>query len=122
MSFFGTQIRAAAAGRVLEAACNIHPGGSCYDRGSPSARGCGWYVKIEHPGRIATLYCHMLWAPYVVPGQQVGAGQVIGLVGSSGRSSYPHLHFEVHLNAPPTGPATAIDPRAFMARAGAPLG
>ena len=122
MSYFGTPIRAASAGLVVESTCNIHPGGSCDQRGSPSARGCGWYVKIVHAGRIATLYCHMWRAPVVNAGQYVQAGQYLGMVGSSGRSSYPHLHFEVHVNAPPTGPANAIDPRPFMASAGAALG
>jgi len=118
MSFRGTPVRAAAPGTVLEVVCNIHPGGSCDVPGSPLARGCGWYVKLAHPGRIATLYCHLLSRPPLQPGQAVTAGQVIGFVGTSGRSSFPHLHYEVHLNAPPTGPLTAVDPLRFMASVG----
>jgi murein DD-endopeptidase MepM/ murein hydrolase activator NlpD len=121
MSYRGTPVRAAAPGTVVEVVCNIQPGGSCDVPGSPASRGCGWYVKIAHPGRAATLYCHLLSRPDLQPGQQVSGGQVIGLIGSSGRSSYPHLHFEVHLNAPPTSDATAVDPMWFMASVGAPL-
>jgi murein DD-endopeptidase MepM/ murein hydrolase activator NlpD len=121
MSFRGTPIRAAADGTVAEVVCNIQPGGSCDVDGTPASRGCGWYVKIAHPGSIATLYCHMIRRPAVTMGQKVKAGEVIGYIGSSGRSSFPHLHFEVHVNAPPTSDATAVDPLWFMAAVGAPM-
>jgi murein DD-endopeptidase MepM/ murein hydrolase activator NlpD len=62
----------------------------------------------------------MLSLSTVMERQHVAAGQVIGRVGSSGHSSGPHLHFEVHLNAN-SGPAGAVDPAAFMASR-APLG
>jgi len=121
MSFRGTPIRAAAEGTVVEVVCNIQAGGSCDVDGTPASRGCGWYVKIAHPGRIATLYCHMVRRPAVTAGQKVVAGQVIGYVGTSGRSSFPHLHYEVHVNAPPTSDGTAVDPLWFMAAVGAPM-
>jgi murein DD-endopeptidase MepM/ murein hydrolase activator NlpD len=122
MSFKGTPIRAAAAGTVLEIVCNIQEGGSCDVDGTPQSRGCGWYVKIGHPGKIATLYCHMLRRPDMIKvGQKVRAGDVIGIVGTSGSSSFPHLHFEVHVNAPPTNPLNAVDPLTFMESVGAPL-
>jgi murein DD-endopeptidase MepM/ murein hydrolase activator NlpD len=51
---------------------------------------------------------------------------VLGFVGSSGNSSGPHLHFEVHVNVPPgaghAGESNAVDPVTFMRAAGAPLG
>ncbi|GAA1518300.1 hypothetical protein GCM10009827_036800 [Dactylosporangium maewongense] len=122
MSFTGTPIHAASAGTVAEVVCNIEAGHSCDQTGSASVGGCGWYVKIQHPGGIATLYCHMVRKALVQPGEQVKAGQVIGYVGSSGNSSAPHLHFEVHINAPPTGPQNAIDPLPFMRTHGAPIG
>jgi murein DD-endopeptidase MepM/ murein hydrolase activator NlpD len=53
-------------------------------------------------------------------GQLVQAGQVIGLVGTTGNSSGPHLHFEVHLNGDRSSRA-AIDPVPFMRDRGAPL-
>jgi murein DD-endopeptidase MepM/ murein hydrolase activator NlpD len=121
MSFVGTPIHAAAAGKVTEVVCNVQPGASCDQPGSPFIRGCGWYVKIVHPGRIATIYCHMVHQAPVTVGQDVAAGQVIGYVGTSGNSSYPHLHFEVHVDAPPTGPQNAVDPIAFMGARGVRL-
>jgi murein DD-endopeptidase MepM/ murein hydrolase activator NlpD len=58
----------------------------------------------------------MLTHPYVHEGQTVAVGQVIGIVGSSGHSSGPHLHFEVHVSGVPT------DPVPFMVAMCAPLG
>jgi murein DD-endopeptidase MepM/ murein hydrolase activator NlpD len=62
----------------------------------------------------------MLTHPAVTVGQPVVAGQVIGIVGSSGHSSGPHLHYEVHLGDHSS--ATATDPVPFMAAHCAPLG
>lgn len=121
MAFPDTPIRAAAAGRVIEVVCNITAGASCDQPGSPALRGCGWYVKILHADHIATIYCHMIRRGSVEVGQVVQAGQIIGYVGSSGNSSAPHLHFEVHVNAPPTGPFNAIDPIPFMRSRGVAL-
>jgi len=86
-----------------------------------SVLGCGWYVEILHAGNVITRYCHQVQRPIVTVGQQVAAGQSIGYSGSSGNSSGPHLHFEVHLN----GDASyngAVDPVKFMQDVGAPLG
>jgi murein DD-endopeptidase MepM/ murein hydrolase activator NlpD len=79
----------------------------------------GWYVGIEHASGIVTRYCHMLVHPYVEVGQAVAVGEVIGIVGTSGNSSGPHLHFEVHDGGHSAG--SAIDPVTFMASVGAPL-
>jgi murein DD-endopeptidase MepM/ murein hydrolase activator NlpD len=119
----GTPIRAAAAGVVVVALCNANVSGlpySCDQDGGSWVGGCGWYVDILHASRVLTRYCHMMSRPAVTVGQYVGAGQVIGLSGSSGNSSGPHLHFEVHLN----GDASmfgAVDPVSFMNQVGAPL-
>jgi murein DD-endopeptidase MepM/ murein hydrolase activator NlpD len=121
MAFNGTPIRAASAGRVAEVVCNIEMGQSCDRPGSPSIRGCGWYVKLEHADRVSTLYCHLVRKPDLTVGQQISAGQVIGNVGSSGNSSYPHLHFEVHIDSPPTGPHNAVNPITFMRTRGVAL-
>ena len=56
--------------------------------------GYGNYVIIEHPNNTQTLYGHMS-AVYVAEGAQVSKGQSIGEVGSTGKSTGPHLHFEV---------------------------
>jgi murein DD-endopeptidase MepM/ murein hydrolase activator NlpD len=122
----GTPIHAASAGTVTTVRCNaidVRTGGDwgCDRDGDANlTRGCGWYVDIEHPGGVVTRYCHMLAHPAVTEGQHVNAGDVIGIAGSSGNSSGPHLHFEVHLGDHTS--ATAVDPVAFMASVGAPLG
>jgi murein DD-endopeptidase MepM/ murein hydrolase activator NlpD len=96
--------------------CNVVPAShGCDVDGSPLTPGCGWYVDLRHAGEVYTRYCHMLTRPAVVEGQTVLAGQVIGVVGSSGHSSGPHLHFEVHLGSRQEG---VVDPVIFMAAHG----
>lgn len=77
-------ILAADSGRVLIA-------------GWPDASGYGNRVIIDHGNGYRTLYAHMQKI-YVVPGQGVGRGSAIGKMGSTGRSTGTHLHFEVSLN------------------------
>lgn len=93
---------------------------NCDIDGGSGVSGCGWYVEIQHPDNITTRYCHQLVKPHVTPGQTVQTGQPIGIVGSSGNSSGPHLHFEVH-RTPPGKPATntnATDPIPFLQSVG----
>ncbi|SCE89145.1 Murein DD-endopeptidase MepM and murein hydrolase activator NlpD, contain LysM domain [Micromonospora coriariae] len=118
----GTEIRAAAAGRVLVARCDPDDRGrkDCDVDGHPGKGGCGWFVDLLHAGGYITRYCHMVVRPRVSPDQIVPAGEVIGQVGSSGNSSGPHLHFEVHLRNDRTSRG-AIDPIPFMRERGAPL-
>lgn len=60
-----------------------------------SKRGYGNHVKIDHGYGYTTLYAHM--SKYIVrKGQKVSRGEVIGYVGSTGKSVAPHLHYEVH--------------------------
>jgi murein DD-endopeptidase MepM/ murein hydrolase activator NlpD len=77
----GTPIRAAAAGKVVEA-------------GWDARTGYGNYVKIDHGDDLHTLYAHMSEVT-VAAGDEVAVGELIGLVGSTGVSTGPHLHFEV---------------------------
>ncbi|MFC0532140.1 M23 family metallopeptidase [Phytohabitans kaempferiae] len=118
----GTVVRAASPGRVVRIRCNaidVRDGDDwgCDRDGDPNlTRGCGWYLDVGHRGNVTTRYCHLLHEPVLRVGDRVAAGQPLGYVGSSGRSSGPHLHFEVHVGGGP------VDPEVWMRDHGAPLG
>ena len=67
----------------------------------------GNYIQIEHGGELQTRYAH-LSGYAVAAGEQVRKGQLIGYVGSTGRSTGPHLHYEVRVAG------EAVDPRPYM--------
>lgn len=89
----GRPILAAASGRVLRAR---------------RMGGCGYGVILLHPGlgykRVTTTYCHMSRI-LVRRGQKIRRGQRIGLIGSTGNSTGPHLHFAIHINRKHVNPA-----------------
>jgi len=95
---YGAEIRATGGGRVVHAG----PMG-----------GYGDMVEIDHGAGLTTRYGHMSEI-LVQEGQTVAAGEVLGRLGSSGRSTGPHLHYEVRIDGEP------VDPERFM-RAGEPL-
>jgi murein DD-endopeptidase MepM/ murein hydrolase activator NlpD len=66
--------------------------------------GYGNEILVDHGDGIATKYCHLRQI-YVLVGQEVKRGQVIGVVGMTGRSTGPHLHYEVLVNQAPVNPA-----------------
>ena len=94
----GTPIRAARNGVVSRTGNNSTMG----------FRGYGNFVIMDHGDGLQTFYAHCL-SVAVVQGQRVMQGQVIGYVGSTGRSTGNHLHFEVRVNN------TKVDPMRFLA-------
>ncbi len=65
--------------------------------------GYGYLVVVDHANGYQTYYAH-LSNIFVMEGEVVTAGQVIGALGSTGNSTGPHLHFEVRYNGYPTNP------------------
>jgi murein DD-endopeptidase MepM/ murein hydrolase activator NlpD len=84
----GTKVEAAADGIVFQA--------------GPDS-GYGNVVLIDHGYGIATKYCHLSGISVVV-GQEVRRGQPIGTVGTTGKATGPHLHYEVHVSEMPVNP------------------
>jgi murein DD-endopeptidase MepM/ murein hydrolase activator NlpD len=62
-----------------------------------SFNGWGWHIIIDHSFGYETLYGHMSKFNVKV-GQKVKRGEIIGFVGDTGKSTAPHLHYEVHIN------------------------
>lgn len=91
----GTGVYVSAEGRVLRTG---------YD-----PDGYGRFVEVRHPNGMTTLYGHLSRVD-IATGDQVEAGGRIGLVGSTGRSTGPHLHFEVRRGD------RQIDPAKVMGR------
>ena len=87
----GTRVSAASSGTVIA---------------SGPARGYGMWVKIAHPGNVVSIYGHIN-STLVRPGQPVRAGDQVATIGNRGRSTGPHLHFQVEVNGKP------VDPLAF---------
>ncbi|HCK91156.1 MAG TPA: hypothetical protein DHW54_08220 [Gemmatimonadetes bacterium] len=86
-------IRAAGGGRVVEVGTD-----EVY----------GLFVVIDHGEGYSTVYAHAS-AQMVEQGQQVREREVIALSGSSGQSTAPHLHFEIHLNGNAVDPLTMVE-------------
>jgi len=65
--------------------------------------GYGRLVIVDHGGGVQTYYAH-LSSYSVIPGQEIRRGEAIGAVGSTGRSTAPHLHYEVRIGHIPVNP------------------
>src|SRR4029078_10689024 len=86
----GTPVYAAGDGTVL---------------GAEAKGGYGNWIEIEHPGKLATIYGHLsAFAPGVSAGTRVRQGDLSGNTVNTGRSTGPHLHFELRVNGRATDP------------------
>ena len=85
---YGTDVVATGDGLVIEA--------------EPDA-GYGRSILIDHGDGITTRYAH-LSRIFVVVGEQVKQGEIIGAIGTSGRTTGPHLHYEVRIHGTPVNP------------------
>jgi murein DD-endopeptidase MepM/ murein hydrolase activator NlpD len=65
--------------------------------------GYGQLVVIDHGGGLTTRYGHLSHID-VTAGQTVARGEFIGRIGSTGRSTGPHLHYEIRINDQPVNP------------------
>lgn len=92
---FGAPVRAGAAGKVIAA-----------ERRGPY----GNMIEIDHGKGLSTRYAQ-LQSIRVAPGDTVAQGQIVATVGSSGRSTGPHLHFEVWLDGAVWNPAAFLPPK-----------
>jgi murein DD-endopeptidase MepM/ murein hydrolase activator NlpD len=100
----GTPIHAAAAGTVTGA----RPNG-----------GYGNWIEISHDDGLKTVYGHLsAFASDLAEGAWVERGQLIGFVGTTGRSTGPHLHFELQHNGVPTNPVVHPAIRRLQMRGG----
>lgn len=88
----GTEVRVTGDGIVVQA---------------QQQRGFGRLVKVQHGNGVETVYAH-LSETLVTKGQKVTRGDVIAKSGNTGRSSAPHLHYEIRLGGRPVNPLTYI--------------
>ena len=88
----GSLVRATAGGTVLQTGIE---------------REYGYFALIQHPNGYQSMYGH-LSRVVAVQGARVGAGEVLGRSGNTGRSSAPHLHFEIRHNGVSIDPLTLI--------------
>ena len=98
----GTPVYAAADGVVVGAA--------------PNGRYGNW-IRIDHGDKLGTVYGHLMaFAPGIEPGETVTRGELIGFVGSTGRSTGAHLHFEVLNDGKAVNPITHSELKAVQLR------
>lgn len=105
----GTEIHAAQGGIVTYVETNRY------------ATSYGYYIIISHGNGKSTLYAHMKSKAIVKEGATVKKGQVIGYVGSTGRSTGPHLHFEYRVNGTRADAVTLYPGLTFRTYSGATI-
>jgi len=87
-AWYGTPVKATKAGEVVFAGWRP---------------GLGWTIVLEHEMGFSTVYGHNSWY-FVDPGDTVEQGEVVALIGDSGTTTGPHLHYDIRLNDIPMDP------------------
>lgn len=109
----GVGVLAAADGTVLRARMDMPDKALTDDESDADPRACGNGLVIDHGNGWETQYCHMAQGSLLVrAGDRVKSGQRIGLIGVSGRTSFPHLHLTVRHDGKivdPFAPTLALD-------------
>jgi murein DD-endopeptidase MepM/ murein hydrolase activator NlpD len=83
----------------------IHAASDGVVKGAEPKGRYGNWIEIDHPGDLATVYGHLSsFAPGIEPGKHVSQGEVIGFIGLTGRTTGPHVHFEVRYKGRPVNP------------------
>ena len=100
----GTSVYTTAEGRVVRAGFQ--------------AGGYGNFIEVKHPNGLSSVYGHLSRID-VHTGQEVASGERIGLVGSTGYSTGPHLHFEVRRNGDQVNPTKVVG-QSFDVKVSAP--
>ena len=100
----GTPIRAAKSGVVARTGNNSTIG----------FRGYGNFVMLDHGNGLRSFYAHCQRVA-VIPGQRIMQGEIIGYVGSTGRSTGPHLHFEIRVDNTKVNPIPYLSGNAHLA-------
>lgn len=125
----GVEVIAAAAGKVRGMRDGVEERlvASEADRAAVANKECGNGVVLTHEGGIETQYCHMKRGSIrVKTGQEIKVGEVLGEVGLSGLTQFPHVHFEIRVAGKPVDPFTGepatgaclTDPAAIAAERG----
>ena len=98
---YGAEVRTTAAGRVSFAG---------------QMGGYGNMVEVDHGNGLASRYAHLSHID-VAEGDTVSKGSVLGEVGSTGRATGPHLHYEVRIDGEPVDPMRFLDAGLRLAKA-----
>ena len=119
----GVKVLAAADGRVAAVRDSMEDKLiSARDVAQVDGRECGNGVRIDHGDGWTSLYCHLRrGSTMVVEGDAVEAGQPLGLVGLSGQTSFPHLHFDIRYKDRPVDPFVGVDRETDCGPGAAPL-
>jgi hypothetical protein len=117
----GVPVLASAPGEVVGMR-DGEPDGALLGGGKVDGKECGNGIMLRHEGGWTTQYCHMRQGSVTVrPGQKVERGAVLGMVGLSGKTEFPHVHLTVRQDNRPIDPFTGAAVAAGCGQPAKPL-